>query len=112
MLEYYKEDNEKIAREYLGREDGVLFYDKRRDEKDDYPGLSLQAALDISRELVIMLKNKEQGLQDELGNTREYVNALQAQINDMQTSITNLHNSTSWRITKPLRFIKRLLTRQ
>ena len=52
ILEYYKEENEKIAREYLGREDGILFYDKRREEKDDYPGLSLQAAIDISRELI------------------------------------------------------------
>ena len=59
ILDYCEEDNSKIAREYLGREDGILFYDKRREEKDDYPGLSLQAALDISRELIFILKNKE-----------------------------------------------------
>ena len=56
MLEYYRESNEKIAREYLHREDGVLFYDKGREEKDDYPGLSAQAAVDISRELILALK--------------------------------------------------------
>ncbi len=58
LLDYCKEDNEKIAREYLGREDGILFYDLSREEKDDYPGLSMQTTLDISRELVLMLKNK------------------------------------------------------
>ena len=55
ILEYYHKINEKIAREYLHREDGVLFYDKKREEKDDYTGLSVQAAVDISRELICML---------------------------------------------------------
>ena len=54
--------NEKIAREYLGREDGVLFYDPSRDPKDDYPGLSLASALAISKELMLMLKNKDKWL--------------------------------------------------
>jgi hypothetical protein len=56
ILEYCKESNEKIAKEYLNREDGVLFYDHKREEKDDYPGLSTQAAVDISRELIIQRK--------------------------------------------------------
>jgi hypothetical protein len=60
ILEYYKESNEKIAREYLHRDDGVLFHDKKREEKDDYPGLSVQAAIDISRELVLMIKGNGQ----------------------------------------------------
>ena len=58
ILEYYKESNEKIAREYLHKNDGILFYDNKREEKDDYPGLSVQAAVDISRELILLLKNK------------------------------------------------------
>lgn len=58
LLEYYNSSNEKIAREYLNKEDGILFYDKKREEKDDYPGLSVQAAIDISRELILMLENK------------------------------------------------------
>ena len=56
ILEYYKASNEKIAREYLCRDDGALFTEKQREEKDDYPGLSLQAAIDISRELIRGLK--------------------------------------------------------
>ncbi|MCL2774803.1 MAG: hypothetical protein FWD71_15870 [Oscillospiraceae bacterium] len=56
ILENYKESNERIATEYLHRTDGVLFYDKKREEKDDYQGLSVQAAIDISRELILRLK--------------------------------------------------------
>ena len=71
LMEYCKDGNEKIAREYLGREDGILFYDKPRDEKDDYPGLSMQAILDISRELALLLKNKtiSEKVSDSLINT-------------------------------------------
>jgi len=56
ILEYYKNSNERVAKEYLGRADGVLFYDKQREVQDDYLGLSAQAAVDISRELALMLK--------------------------------------------------------
>ena len=59
MLDYYKASNEKIAREYLQRDDGVLFHDKRREPEDDYPGLSLQAAIDISRELIRAVGKKD-----------------------------------------------------
>jgi len=58
ILEYYGESNARIAREYLRRENGALFDDKQRESKEDYPGLSAQAAVDISRELIFMLKNK------------------------------------------------------
>jgi len=52
----YAEGNSKIAREYLNREDGLLFYDSPRKEENDYEGLSLDAAIDISRELVHMIR--------------------------------------------------------
>jgi len=90
ILEYYKEENEKIAREYLNREDGILFYDKKREEKDDYPGLSLQATLDISRELVLMLKDKEQNLQTELSTVRNHNNSLQTELNNVKTKNDSL----------------------
>ena len=60
ILEYYSGSNARIAREYLRRENGALFYGRRRESKDDYPGLSAQAAVDISRELILMLKNTAQ----------------------------------------------------
>ena len=58
IIDYYTDSNARIAREYLNREDGVLFYDKKREAKDDYLGLSTQAAIDISRELILALQKK------------------------------------------------------
>ena len=55
IIEYYKDSNARIAREYLHKDDGILFGDKMRETKDDYPGLSLQATVDISRELILAL---------------------------------------------------------
>ena len=147
ILEYYKVGNEKIAREYLNREDGILFYEKRREEKDDYTGLSLQAAIDISRELALIQKNKEQQIKSEcdiikkkletanssikslkkeldiknirvsslkkeldIKNTR--VSSLKKELGGKQAEIDNLHRSTSWKVTKPLRVVKRLITKK
>jgi hypothetical protein len=155
ILDYYEEDNKKIAREYLRRENGAFFYKKRREAEDDYPGLSLQAALDISREIIVLLTNKHQSekttvdanvvsfqagldiankqillLQDELDRANSRSHSLQAQIestneknlslrteienaNDknlsLETNLSSLHQSTSWKITKPLRATKRAL---
>lgn len=90
ILEYYREDNEKIAREYLSREDGILFYDKRREEMDDYLGLSLQATFDISRELVFTLKNQEQRLTAEISNANNHMSNFQKEIANLQNDINSL----------------------
>ena len=96
LLEYYKEDNEKIAREYLGREDGVLFHAQARDIKDDYPGLSLQAALDISRELVYEVRNNErvrlQGAQDDLTATKSELEAARADLDSERVRLQGAQN--------------------
>ena len=40
LMNYHKEGNEKIAREFLGRLDGILFYEAMEIEEEIYPGLS------------------------------------------------------------------------
>jgi len=55
LLESAKSDDAKIAREYLGREDGRLFYQplaKTVDEQLPYPGLSADAAMEISEYII------------------------------------------------------------
>jgi len=66
LLAHFKKDNEKIAKEYLGRDDGTLFYEPTPDPKDDYLGLSLDAALDISKELVRTIQMKDKRLSSSL----------------------------------------------
>jgi len=96
--------NEKIAREYLGREDGVLFYDPPRDPKDDYPGLSLDAALAISKELALMLKNEAAMVNQGLNSGKNLLVFCKNQLDLCKNPFIR-------RITKPLRGILRLLFR-
>ena len=55
LLESAKPDDTKIAREYLGREDGKLFYQaltKTVEDQLPYPGLSADTAVEISEYII------------------------------------------------------------
>ena len=55
LLESAKPDDTKIAKEYLGRVDGRLFYrplTKASDEPSSYPGLSIDIAIEISEHII------------------------------------------------------------
>jgi hypothetical protein len=55
LLESAKPDDTKIATEYLGREDGRLFYQplaESPDEQSPYPGLSIDIAMEISEHII------------------------------------------------------------
>lgn len=55
ILERHRESNERIARHFLGRADGILFYDPEPSPSDpweSYPGLSDATRDDISRFLL------------------------------------------------------------
>ena len=137
IFEYFKESNGKVAKEFLGRKDGVLFREKLRDKADDYPGLSYRAAFYISKELIRCVKEENECLNKRIltieaslgfkGKIQDKTNLLllsarkrQKSLNSklieqksknhvLESKLTNLQNSTSWKITKPLRAIKRYL---
>ena len=52
FLELYKESNELVAEKYLGRSNGILFYDSETSKLPVYTGLSLERFSVISRELI------------------------------------------------------------
>jgi len=147
LLEYYKESNMKVAKEFLGREDGILFRDKPRDEVDDFKGLSHQATFHISKELLLLYKENNDRLNHRLEakskknillskkiallkeseniystlakKERKLNDKLKANIQSLETGILalkielkNIQNSTSWKITKPFRAIKRFLQKR
>jgi len=50
LLNYFKEGNEKIARKFLNREDGILFYEDIDTKQEAYPGLSIETKLFLDKE--------------------------------------------------------------
>jgi hypothetical protein len=48
VLEKHRESNSAVAKSYLGREDGVLFYDSETSSTPFYPGLTLERMAEVS----------------------------------------------------------------
>jgi hypothetical protein len=55
LLDLYKESNQLVAEKYLGRSDGMLFYDIETSKLPTYPGMSLERFSIISREIIQLL---------------------------------------------------------
>lgn len=55
VLDLYKESNQSVAEKYLGRSDGLLFYDEETSKLPVYPGMSLERFSIISREIIQLL---------------------------------------------------------
>ena len=59
LMDFHNEGNEKIAREFLGREDGVLFYEEIGTKEEKYPGLSDETKLFLDREFKQLLSSRK-----------------------------------------------------
>ena len=60
LLERYQESNSRVAREYLGREEGVLFYEDPPDRTElwePYPGLRAETVAEILARMKEVIKN-------------------------------------------------------
>lgn len=105
FIKKYDAPNQKLAKEYLNREDGILFYEKQeelpfREIKDEEllrdVILVYGKAFDVQEERNIQLENeikslKEKNineikaLQSEIGKTQSEIGKMQKQIKDLQT---------------------------
>ncbi|MFA5268679.1 MAG: hypothetical protein WC379_11965 [Methanoregula sp.] len=66
VLDYYEESNQKIAREYLGRADGRLFYDPRPDSDEPYMpcrGLTATELGPIFSEMIATLDRQQRDME-------------------------------------------------
>ena len=83
ILKFCDEDNQFIAREYLGREDGRLFYEPWPSEDETwqpYAGLTLERYIPIATQIEFSLYQKNQQLTGELTKTQEQIRALEERI--------------------------------
>jgi hypothetical protein len=59
FLARFNESNQRIAREYLAKQDGVLFHEKEQSDLPVYSGIKVERFLEISRNLIVLLiKNR------------------------------------------------------
>jgi hypothetical protein len=77
FMEKFREGNEKVAREFLGREDGVLFRDEMIASEDD------KATKYSTKELVLLLG-------DVIARQQELIDEKDAQIAEMKKPVTGV----------------------
>ncbi len=104
-LEQFKEGNEKVAREYLGREDGVLFKDDIvvAEEKVEY---TAEDFLDVANEVFNYQDEVNEELKARLLEDKEEIKELNRIIKEQQSTINWVTTSFP---KKVIRKLKRIL---
>ena len=123
----YADENEEIAKTFLNRQDGILFHYKDKESvKDKNADISDRELLeDTIRVMFNMLLNMQKRIGDlERGaetncqqisaeNTLKAENAhLNQLLMDKQNEIEAMKGGVSWKITAPLRKVRRLIKRK
>ena len=55
ILDFFRKSNERVAREYLDRADGVLFFESEKSDVPVYPGMSLERFSVLTGKLILEL---------------------------------------------------------
>lgn len=87
VLERYKISNSLIAKEYLHREDGVLFHEKISDhpyEKYEYPGISTHRLSKITAGLFLHVTKENYRLRERLVITDNRIRTLENEIDKLK----------------------------
>ena len=112
FMKKYDESNSRVAREYLNRPDGVLFYDKI-DVSYIPPEIKNEeiydAAIKIYASAIMKMNNRFNSKIDALSQKSD---CLLLEIDEIKRTnaklrkyINNMKSSKSWRLTKPLRWL-------
>lgn len=81
ILSFYDELNQKIAKEYLGRKDGTLFYEPWPDINENwepYPGLNVDELANISGKMFINEHNKLESLSNQVSEIKRQISELRS----------------------------------
>lgn len=71
FLEKYRESNERIAREFLHREDGILFRDEIRHNGEEQTEYKAEDYMDVATELILKQREKIEALADKVAHLTE-----------------------------------------
>lgn len=83
IIDECKESNEKVAKEFLDRKDGLLFHEVEIKKMDVYEGLTLEKSIEISKRLTnLLVYEKKQQL--------DYIKNLTLQIEQLNTNYSEV----------------------
>jgi len=84
FLEKYREGNEKIARDYLGREDGILFKDEVVTEGDgEAETYSAEEMVEILGKIIVMQRDRILQKNEELAELKAPINGIKQKVKNL-----------------------------
>ena len=104
FLQNYEESNEKVAREYLSREDGVLFYDKQK-VNSDTPKYTTSDYVGVLAQMIEIQNNNLLNKQEQIKQLRSENKELMAQNKKLQSTVDWVTTSFPKKVARKLRRI-------
>ena len=89
FLKRYEESNEKVAREYLGREDGKLFYDKQKITNENLPEYTISDYMDVIAQMIALQNTKS-------NEKNELIYALRTEVKELKEENKKLQSTVNW----------------
>ena len=113
FLKRYEQSNEKVAREYLSREDGVLFYDKQKTTIDTLPEYTVPDYVGVFAKMIEIQNNKIEALRGTIYRQKEAINESRSENKELKAQNRKLQSTVDWMSasfpTKVSRKLKRFL---
>ncbi|MCH5299561.1 MAG: hypothetical protein J1E96_07355 [Ruminococcus sp.] len=96
FLKRYEESNEKVAREYLGREDGKLFYDKQKLSDDNLPEYTVSDYVGVLAKMIETQNNKVCELRGIVYQQKETIKELRRGNKEFEVQNRKLQSTIDW----------------
>ncbi|MCH5299354.1 MAG: hypothetical protein J1E96_06290 [Ruminococcus sp.] len=106
LLKRYEESNSNVAREYLGREDGKLFFEEQKITNDSLPEYTTSDYMNVIAQMIALQNTKS-------NETAELIRDLKAEVKELKEENKKLQSTVDWVTTsfpkKVTRKLKRIL---
>lgn len=105
FLNRYKESNEKVAREYLGREDGKLFYDEQKITRNSLPEYTISDYMSVIAQMISLQNTKSNEKNEQISGLKAEIRELKEENKKLQTTINWLSASFPKKVSRKLKRI-------
>lgn len=105
FLNRYAESNEKVAREYLGREDGKLFYDEQKITHNSLPEYTISDYMSVIAQMISLQNTKSNEKNEQISGLKAEIRELKEENKKLQTTINWLSASFPKKVSRKLKRI-------
>ena len=105
FLNRYAESNEKVAREYLGSDDGKLFYDEQKITHNSLPEYTISDYMSVIAQMISLQNTKSNEKNEQISGLKAEIRELKEENKKLQTTINWLSASFPKKVSRKLKRI-------